>query len=213
MIPTGAVAGAILTKIDHYKPLHWAGFGVLAISCGLVSMLSASTSTVAWAWFEILAGVGVGLPLTTQLPAIQAVLPETDTAISTSTYSFIRSKGFVWGATIPSIFFNSRIEAGLGSIGDPEVWAALSDGGAYSYALNIRDLTGQTLRQTLHVYEEALRITWLVGLAFALVGFLLVFVERQCRHAGDAGYICMEIGLEDAGRTRQFGADEPRSEA
>lgn len=146
MIPTGAVAGALLTKLGRYKPLHWAGFGVLTISYGLFSKMSPSTSTVAWAWFEILAGIGVGLPLTTQLPAIQAVLPETDTAISTSTYSFIRSFCFVWGTTIPSIVFNSRIEAGLGSIDDPGVRAALSGGGAYSYALNVRELTGQTLR-------------------------------------------------------------------
>ncbi|KAK6952450.1 hypothetical protein Daesc_006987 [Daldinia eschscholtzii] len=49
--------------------------------------MSASTSAVAWAWFEILAGIGIGFPLTTQLPAIQAVLRESDTTISTSTYS------------------------------------------------------------------------------------------------------------------------------
>lgn len=210
MIPTGAVAGAILTKIGHYKPLHWAGFGVLAISCGLFSMLSPSTSTVAWAWFEILAGIGVGLPLTTQLPAIQAVLPEADTAISTSTYSFIRSFGFVWGTTIPSIVFNSRIEAGLGSINDSKVRAALSDGGAYSYALNVRDLTGQTLQQTLHVYEEALRIVWLVGLAFALVGFLLVFTEK---HVDMRVTLDTEFGLENVERSRNNDADESKSEA
>ncbi|KAI1856794.1 hypothetical protein JX265_011435 [Neoarthrinium moseri] len=195
MIPSGAVAGAILTKTGRYKPLHWAGFGVLAISCGLFSAMSSSTSTIAWAWFEILAGVGIGLPLTTQLPAIQAVLSEPDTAISTSTYSFVRSFGFVWGATIPSIVFNSRVDAMLGSITDTKVRAALAGGGAYSYALSVKDLTEQTLQQTLEVYREAMRVVWFVGLAFALVGFLLVFAEK---HVEMRVTLETEFGLKQA---------------
>ncbi|KAI1876882.1 uncharacterized protein JN550_000954 [Neoarthrinium moseri] len=195
MIPSGAVAGAILTKTGRYKPLHWAGFGVLAISCGLFSTMSSSTSTIAWAWFEILAGIGIGLPLTTQLPAVQAVLSESDTAISTSTYSFVRSFGFVWGATIPSIVFNSRVDAMLGSITDTKVRAALAGGGAYSYALSVKDITDQTLQQTLEVYREAMRVVWFVGLAFALVGFLLVFAEK---HVEMRVTLETEFGLKQA---------------
>ncbi|KAK4233028.1 putative MFS-type transporter YusP [Achaetomium macrosporum] len=201
MIPSGAVAGALLTKIGRYKPLHWGGFAVLAVSASLFSTMSASTSTVAWAWFEILAGIGIGFPLTTQLPAIQAVLPESDTAISTSTYSFIRSFGFVWGATIPSIIFNDRVDAALGSIDDPNVRAALAHGGAYSYALEVRKLTGTTLQQTLDVYAEALRAVWFGGLAFALVGFLLVFVEK---HVDLRVTLETEFGLEKENRPERI---------
>ena len=35
------------------------------------------------------------------------------------------------------------------------------------------------MQQTLDVYSKALRDVWYVGLAFALVGFLLVFVEEH----------------------------------
>ncbi|KAK2616542.1 hypothetical protein QQS21_000585 [Conoideocrella luteorostrata] len=193
MIPSGAVAGAVLTKLGRYKPLHWGGFGVLAVSCGLFATMSSNTNTVTWAWFEILAGIGIGLPLTTQLPAIQAVLPESDTAISTSTYSFVRSFGFVWGATIPSIIFNGRVDAMLYTVTDPKVQAALAGGGAYSFAISVRDLSGETLRQTLEIYKEAMRIVWFVGLAFALAGFLLVFVEK---HINLRETLETEYGLE-----------------
>lgn len=84
-------------------------------------MLSPSTSSVAWTWFEILTGIGVGPPLTTQLFAIQAVLPEADDTTAASTYSFIQSFGFVWGTAIPYIVFNSRIDAGLRSFEDHKV--------------------------------------------------------------------------------------------
>ncbi|KAJ2989838.1 hypothetical protein NUW58_g3259 [Xylaria curta] len=197
LIPSGAVAGALLTKIGHYKPLHWIGFGVLSVSCGLFATMYSATSTVAWAWFEILAGVGIGFPLTTQLPAIQAVLPESDTAISTSTYSFIRSFGFVWGATLPSIVFNSRVDASLYIIGDSATRDMLANGGAYSYAPSVRHLAGQTLEQALEVYRQALRIVWLVGLAFALLGFLLVFAEK---HVDMRTTLNTDFGLERKGK-------------
>ncbi|KAJ8132843.1 hypothetical protein O1611_g779 [Lasiodiplodia mahajangana] len=179
LIPSGAAAGAILTKIGRYKPLHLFGFGVMSVACGLFATMSSTTSTVAWAWFQILAGIGIGFPLTTQLPAIQSVLPESDTAISTSTYSFIRSFGFVWGATIPSIVFNSRVDSLLHAIDDPRIRASLAGGGAYSYALSVRHLTGKIRDQTLEVYRQALRTVWFVGLAFALLGFVLVFAEKH----------------------------------
>ena len=193
MIPGAAVAGALLTKLGKFKPFHWAGFAVLAAACGLFSTLTATSSQAAWVCFQILAAIGIGFPLTTQLPAIQAVLPESDTAVSTSTYSFIRSFGFVWGATIPSIVFNSRINAVLDRIDESTVRNALADGGAYGYVNNVKALSGQTLEQTLDVYASAIRVVWLVGMAFSLVGFLFVFVEK---HVEMRVTLDTEFGLE-----------------
>ncbi|KAI1347246.1 major facilitator superfamily domain-containing protein [Xylaria sp. FL0043] len=193
MIPTGAVAGALLTRFGRYKPLHWLGFSVLSVSFALLSTLSESTPTVTWAWFEILAGIGIGLPLTTQLPAIQAVLPEPDAALSTSTYSFIRSFGFVWGATIPAVVFNGRVDANLGVVKDLTVRNALSHGGAYGFSVNVKNLSGETLRQTLYVYTSSLRIVWFVGFAILILGFLLVFGEK---HVDLRVTLETEFGLE-----------------
>ena len=204
MVPSAGLAGALLTKIGKYKPFHWAGFSVLAIACGLFSTLTATSSTAAWVWFEIFAAIGIGLPLTTQLPAIQAVLPESDTAVSTSTYSFIRSYGFVWGATVPSIVFNSRVNAVLDRIDDPSVRSALANGGAYGYANNVRTLSGQTLEQTLDVYTTALRTVWFVGLAFALVGFAFVFLEK---HVEMRVTLDTKFGLEQRKQEKPVGRD------
>ncbi|KAI9648930.1 hypothetical protein NHQ30_001496 [Ciborinia camelliae] len=193
MIPSAAIAGALLTKTGKYKPLHWIGFALLAIATGLFSTMTSTSSKAAWACFQILAAIGIGFPLTTQLPAIQAVLPESDTAISTSTYSFIRSFGFVWGASIPSIVFNSRINAVLDNITDADVRTSLANGGAYAYANNVKELSGQTLQQTLSVYASALRTVWYAGLAFSLLGFLAVFVEK---HVDMRVTLDTEFGLE-----------------
>ncbi|KAK6614974.1 multidrug resistance protein fnx1 [Botrytis cinerea] len=157
MIHSAGIAGALLTKTGKYKPLHSVGFSLLAIATGLFSTTKSTSTKAAWVSFQILAAIGIGFPLTTQLPAIQAVLPESDTAISTSIYSFIRSLGFIWGACIPSIIFNSRINAALESIPDADVRAAFADEGAYAYANNVKELSGQPLHQTLNLYANALR--------------------------------------------------------
>jgi hypothetical protein len=75
--------------------------------------------------------------------------------------------------------FNGRIDAILGSIQDPQVRDMLSNGSTHGYALSVKGLTGQKPQQTVEVYREALRVVWLVGLAFALVGFLFVFAEKD----------------------------------
>ena len=130
MIPSAAVAGNLLTRFGKYRLFHWIGFALLAIACGLFSTLTETSNKAAWVCFQIVTAIGIGFPLTTQLPAIQAVLPESDTAISTSTYSFIRSFGFVWGATIPPIVFNGGIDTALDRIEDSNVRNALANGGA-----------------------------------------------------------------------------------
>ena len=213
MVPSAGIAGALLTKIGKYKPFHWVGFAILTIACGLFSTLTATSSTAAWVWFEIIAAIGIGFPLTTQLPAIQAVLPESDTAVSTSTYSFIRSYGFVWGTTIPSIVFNSRIDALLDRIDDPSVQGALANGGAYGYANNVQTLRGSTLEQTLGVYAAALRIVWFCGLAFSLVGFVFVFLEK---HVEMRVTLDTEFGLKQKKQEKSIDQDtghqEPQGE-
>ena len=44
------------------------------------------------------------------LPAVLTALPESDAAVATGTYSFVRWFGFVWGVTLPSIAFNGQFD-------------------------------------------------------------------------------------------------------
>ncbi|KAK6614727.1 multidrug resistance protein fnx1 [Botrytis cinerea] len=200
MIHSAGIAGALLTKTGKYKPLHSVGFSLLAIATGLFSTMTSTSTKAAWVSFQILAAIGIGFPLTTQLPAIQAVLPESDTAISTSIYSFIRSLGFIWGARIPSIIFNSRINATLESIPDADVRAAFADEGAYAYANNVKELSGQPLHQTLNLYANALRTVWYAGLAFSLLGLLVVFFFGEA--CGYEETLNIEFGLEDISKQK-----------
>ncbi|KAI0383472.1 hypothetical protein F5Y04DRAFT_278649 [Hypomontagnella monticulosa] len=91
------------------------------------------------------------------------------------------------------------------SVDDTSVSAAPANGGAYSFALSVKDLTGATLEQTLHVYTEAMRIVWFVGLAFALLGSLLVFAEK---HVDMRITLETEFGLEGAKEAKEIESAE-----
>jgi hypothetical protein len=181
IIPFGGLAGAFMAKTGLYRPLHWIGFALSAAGVGLFSILRKDSSPGAWIGFQVIASGGTGLIFTATLPSTLAALPESDVALATGTYSFIRSFGLVWGATMAAITFNSQIEAHLDIVGDPDIRRILGNGGAYTYAGSLAELSGSTGRQVIEVYNLALRTTWLVFVGVSCLGFLVAFVEKHVK--------------------------------
>ena len=196
LLPGAIIAGIVLTKSGRYRPLHWFGFGLSAIACGLFSILNPYSSRAAWVCFQILAALGLGSILTTILPSIQASLPESDVAAVTSMFSFFRSFGFVWGVTIPSIIFNTQFDHYSPRITDTQVRAQLVGGQAYGYAGSglIPALDAVTKAQVLSVYTDTLKVLWRAAVAFAGVAFLAVFVARDVELRTE---LVSEFGLDE----------------
>ncbi|KAI1421993.1 major facilitator superfamily domain-containing protein [Xylaria sp. FL1777] len=180
LVPSAIVNGAILTKTGKYKPLHWSGFGFFALASGLFSTMDQSTSTVKWVFWQFFGAFGLGGIILSILPAIQASLPESDVAAATGVHAFLRSFGFVWGFTVPSLVFNNEVTHNLYLVDDPEVRAAIAAGDAYAQAHGplLENLMGVAKQQTLQLYAKCLQTVWYTALAFSLFGFLLVFVEK-----------------------------------
>ncbi|KAI0893529.1 MFS general substrate transporter [Annulohypoxylon nitens] len=178
-----AVAGVVLSKTGAYKVLHWVAFALSSLGFGLFTLLDINTPTVAWVFYQLIAAAGSGIPISTLLPAIMAGLPESDVAASTSIFSFIKTFGYIWGVTVPSIVFNAVFNDNLFRIGDADVRNQLKDGAAYSYASQAyvarQSLSSQTWEEVEAVYVSSLRAIWWLGLSLSLLGFLVVFVERH----------------------------------
>lgn len=111
IVPGGLISGLVLAKFGRYRPLHLVGFAMMTLGIGLFIMLDQHSHLALYVVFQIIAGIGSGLALTTLLPATQAVLSEKDTASSTAVWSFVRSFGTVWGVSVPAAVFNSRADA------------------------------------------------------------------------------------------------------
>lgn len=181
VVPFGILAGILMSKTGLYRPLHWIGMGLCAIGAGLISTLNANSPPAAWICFQIIIAGGGGVIAASTLPAILASLSESDVATASGAFSFIRSFGYVWGVTLPSIIFNNSFDKHIGRITDPVVRSNLRNGAAYAKVSGgfVSSLPEKIRGEVIGVYVDALRVVWEVVLAFAGLGFVVVFLERH----------------------------------
>ncbi|KAF1950203.1 putative macrolide phosphotransferase k [Byssothecium circinans] len=181
LIPSAAINGLIMGKTGKYKPIHFAGFAFLSIGIGLFTTMDTNTSTVKWVFWELFASYGLGCLINSTLPAIQSSLPEKDVATSTGVHAFLRSIGFVWGFTVPSLVFNGQIGYHRNVVDDLSVRARIVTGGAYANGGSnlLKSLAGVVKDQVTRLYTVSLRDVWYTALGFSVVGFFLVFAEKS----------------------------------
>ncbi|KAI0002318.1 multidrug resistance protein fnx1, partial [Xylariaceae sp. FL0662B] len=195
-------------------------FALIALGFGLFSRFDRNTSTAEWVIVQCIPAVGLGFMMSTNLPAVQADLPESDTAAATAAFAFMRAYGSIWGISIPAAIFNAKFATESWRIGDPQVRDALSGGNAYSYAN--ADFVGsfpESQRdQVIDVYSRSLELTWQVSIAFSVLGFLLCFIQKEISLRTN---LETEFGLEEkkkssdseaaagvAGEPRRVGEEE-----
>ncbi|KFA73873.1 hypothetical protein S40288_00917 [Stachybotrys chartarum IBT 40288] len=226
-MPITIVGGGILTKLGRYRPLLMAGFALFPIAFGLFSMLDERSSTAFWAGIQIIGAVAIGVITPVTLPTILTPLPESDVAVATATWAFMRGFGTIWGAAIPLAVFNSRAGSLVASrLQDDETSRALlSNGGAYALAaggnihsaLGLSDSTPELEDTVIGIYVDSLRLCWQVGLAFALFGFILSFVAKEIPMRTE---LETEFGLKggsvgddsEKGESQQGGSEKVSSE-
>ncbi|KAI0435794.1 MFS general substrate transporter [Xylaria telfairii] len=181
LIPGSAIAGLTLSKTGHYRPLHAVGFVLSTLGPGLNTLLGKNTPAGEWAILQIVDALGRAFILPTTLPAVLASLPERDVAAATGVYSFLRSFGYVWGATIPGIIFNNRFNELSYRISDPTVRQTLADGRAYQFTSGayLKTLEPNIRSEVLDVYLQALKVVWYGALGFGASGLIAVAVEKH----------------------------------
>lgn len=152
---------------------------------GLFSLVDQNSSTAAWVCFQLLLAAGSGLLAGILLPAMQTPLDESLMALTIGIWAFGRGFGSVWGVAIPSAVFNNECRLRADStIQDPELVQYLSGGRAYEYATQtfFESVENSTPRQeVVQVFTQSLRTTWLVGVAFGGVGFLITLLEKEIK--------------------------------
>lgn len=177
------IAGVLLSSIGRYRLLHAVALALSVLAFGLLTRLGADTPKVAWAWYQLIASMGSGLIMSVLLPAIMAGLPESDVATASSTYSFIRTFGWIWGVTAPGIIFNAVFDRNLFRISDPGLRSQVSGGKAYAFASQVHIIrsayTADVWDEVSGVYIESLKAVWWFGLAISLVAFVAVGGEKE----------------------------------
>ncbi|KAK7960590.1 MFS general substrate transporter [Apiospora saccharicola] len=197
-----AIGGVLMTKFGRYKPLHLIGFAFLTLGCGLSSLLGPESSPAEWVFFQLFLGVGAGLTMAVLLPAVQASLKESDTALSTGTWAFIRSLGVIWAVTVPAAVFNNRFGQLLYTIDDPAARAMLDNGNAYAHgtAALVNSFGGTTTEQVRAVYSQSVQRVWQIGVVFSGACFLLALFEKEVSLRRE---LETDFGLQEEKRSRR----------
>ncbi|CAG8948730.1 hypothetical protein HYFRA_00001851 [Hymenoscyphus fraxineus] len=195
LVPFGLISGLLLAKFGRYKPLHLVGFAIMTIGMGFFTTLDANSSLAVYIILQIIVGGGSGLILTTLLPAVQAPLAESDTALATSTWAFVRSFGSIWGVSIPAAIFNTYASKYSVRIGDPVSRAQMAGGNAYSHASReyLNSFQGILREEVRGVFSDSLKVVWLVAIGIVGLAFLLSFLEKEVKLREE---LDTEYGLE-----------------
>ena len=196
-----AVGGTAVAKTGRYKPFHIVGFAMLTVGIGCSSLLDANSPAVAWVILLCVLAAALGVIISTLLPAVQAGLPESETAASGATWAFIRSLGTIWGVSIPAAIFDNRFDQLSDHITDQSSRSLLSNGQAYEHASKdfINSFHGVTQDQVISVYRDSLQRVWQIGIIFAGVSFLSVFGEKELKLRTE---LETEFGLEKPTREK-----------
>ncbi|KAF1951800.1 MFS general substrate transporter [Byssothecium circinans] len=201
LIVIAAVAGGILSKLGHYRPLHLIGFCLSILGPGLNIMLTATTPKVTWVVFQAVDAIGRAFLLPTVLPAVLASLSDEDTAAATGMYSFLRSFGFVWGITIPAIIFNTQFDRYSSRISNAQIRQEMGSGRAYERVSGayVQSLTPLLQAEVISVYLQALKAVWIGAVAFGATGILAVLVEK---HIPLRTEMNTEFGIDHGDKTK-----------
>jgi MFS family permease len=181
IVVLAAVGGPLLTRWGRYKPIHIVGFGCMTLGLGLSVTLAKNTPVPAWLTFQLVVAAGSGIVISSMLPAVQVMLPDTTTGQSSGSWAFLRGTGSLFGVAIPGAIFNVRFASLLPGISSTAAQTQLEKGQAYQHATAsfIRKFEPEVQAEIVYSFTESLRCVWILFSVIAGIGFFMAWFEQE----------------------------------
>jgi MFS family permease len=183
VVVLAAIGGPLLSYWGKYKPMHIAGFALMTLGLSLCTLLNAQSPIGVWLSLQLVTAAGLGIVISTMLPAVQVKLPESTTGASAGSWAFLRGTGSLFGVAIPGAVFNIRFASLLPSISSPSTRAKLAHGQAYQRATAsfiATHATSPTIKaEIINAFTQSLKCVWIVFAVLAAVGFCLTWGEKE----------------------------------
>ncbi|MCJ1311473.1 hypothetical protein MMC25_005145 [Agyrium rufum] len=104
------ITGIVLNRIGRYKEIIWTGTAISTIGCGLFIHLGASSTIAEIIIVQTVVGIGSGMLFQPPLIALQALVPQDDVAITTSTYGFVGNLALAFSVVIGGTVFQNGMD-------------------------------------------------------------------------------------------------------
>jgi EmrB/QacA subfamily drug resistance transporter len=188
IVSTSIYSGKAITKHGHYKRFPIIGTVVMTIGILLMSTLSTTTPFWQLSIFSILVGAGLGLSMQTIVIALQNSVDYKDMGVATSSNTFFRSLGSVFGTAIFGTILTNRLAFYLEdnfnklAISNPSAVqgfdpAALE--GIQNNTAVLQTLPTEIQASALESFVNSFHVVFIVAAPITALGFLLALFLRE----------------------------------
>jgi EmrB/QacA subfamily drug resistance transporter len=197
IVSTSIISGKLITKHGHYK--RYPIMGTALMTAGILAMYSLQIDTPYWklSIFAIMVGAGLGLSMQTIVIALQNSVEFKDMGVATSSNTFFRSLGSVFGTALFGSILTNRLSHYLA-----ENFATFaSKNPAAAGAVNKEQLTAiqsnTSLIKTLPVnvqnvildsFVHSFHIVFLTAAPLVALGFFVALFLRETPLRTNADY-------------------------
>jgi len=188
IVSTSIYSGKAITKHGHYKRFPIIGTVVMTIGLLLMSTLSVTTPFWQLSIFSILVGAGLGLSMQTIVIALQNSVDFKDMGVATSSNTFFRSLGSVFGTAIFGTILTNRLAFYLEdnfknlAASNPSAVAGFDPAaleGIQSNTAVLQTLPPEIQATALESFVNSFHVVFLVAVPITAAGFLLALFLRE----------------------------------
>ncbi|CAN2174970.1 ProP Permeases of the major facilitator superfamily [Candidatus Nanopelagicaceae bacterium] len=184
IVSTSIVSGKMISKHGHYKRYPIAGTALMAL--GILAMTRLQIDTPYWelSIYAIMVGAGLGLSMQTIVIALQNAVEFKDMGVATSSNTFFRSLGSVFGTAIFGTILTNRLGHYLLGAGFNESDVAKIQ----SNTAAIGSLPAEGRMTALNAFVDSFHVVFLVAAPVVAVGLLFALALRETPLRTNADY-------------------------
>jgi EmrB/QacA subfamily drug resistance transporter len=180
-------SGKRITTTGKYKIFPVLGTSIMTVGILLMTLLTRSTPYWQLSIYAIIVGAGLGLSMQTIVIALQNAVDYSDMGVATSSNTFFRSLGSVFGSAIFGAVLNNRLthymHAGFTklAIQDPKALAGvnLTAKGIPNIVSNPQQYSAIVHNTALDAYVNAFHIVFFSAAPITAFGFILALTLRE----------------------------------
>ena len=197
IVSTSIFSGKQITKHGHYKRFPILGTAIMTI--GILAMVTLNAETPFWklSIFAILVGAGLGLSMQTIVIALQNSVDFKDMGVATSSNTFFRSLGSVFGTAVFGTILTNRVGhylvtnfQELGAT-NPEALKGFDSNvldGIQNNTAVLQTLPPVIQATAIDAFVHSFHIVFLAAAPVTAIGFLLALLLREVPLRTSADY-------------------------
>ena len=193
--PASVATGIAIAVTGKYRWANRAGWFLATLGLGLLIMIKADTSIVAWVFLNLVGGIGTGMLFPAMALAVQASATAKDQAYAANMFSFFRAFGQTLGVAIGGVIFQNQMKKKLLTFPLLADMANKYSQDAAGLVEIIKQMPAGPMKEQLREsYTDALKYIWIVMTVFSAVALLSsIFVKAYDMN----GALETEMGFKD----------------